>query len=252
MINFKSKYRNESLFPSVRYERSDNKVSCDIQNAKTCPGSWCGSSKSYTCKISKTWFGKYSRSKPTVSFLCIDRYFQESFYFTLQPGLTATSSIFCKSKLTKTFFFVKSKLLFIVFPLPSVHDFFAIDFSSFICSLISKPVNLHWLSMHFNDFFPPLLCLILPLTEKIWEVQTWLESSALRYFPTPIHFPPCDIFCPKPFFSPKTFSREISWSEPTVGFWLIRRVFLIRQYVTEIHSLFRNCIPVTAIFLNHK
>ena len=102
MINFKSKskYQNESLFPSVRYKRSENKVSCDIQNAKTCPGSWCGSSKSYTCEISKTWYGKYSRSKPTVSFLCIDRYFQESFYVTLQPVLTA--SIFCKSKLTKT------------------------------------------------------------------------------------------------------------------------------------------------------
>ena len=42
-----------------------------VQNGKTYQegserGSW--SSQSYTCKISKTWFSKYSRSKPTVSF----------------------------------------------------------------------------------------------------------------------------------------------------------------------------------------
>ena len=83
----------------------------------------------------------------------------------------------------------------------SVNKEFLVLFRSICIYFLIWKHNFTLIINAFWRFFLPLMCLI-------GKVQTWLESSALRYFPTPIHFLPGDIFCPKPFFSRKTFPEN--------------------------------------------
>ena len=96
---FNSKCHNESPKEVIKKCcHLSQVVTCVVQNEhKTCHESWCGSSKSYTCQISKAWFSQYSRSKPAVSFyfMCslINRYVNLSSFHEFFDTIVSNSIV---------------------------------------------------------------------------------------------------------------------------------------------------------------